>query len=103
MKIIEKLADKISEEIRDATRYAKLAVKYRADYPEVAKTLYDLSAEEMDHMGRLHTAVAGLIDQYRATNGDPPAAMQAVYDYLHKQQMIAANKARSIQAMYKDA
>ena len=65
MKLIETLSEKISEEICDAKSYAELAIENRESYPDLAQTLYELSVEEMGHMSRLHTAVAGIIEQYR--------------------------------------
>ena len=103
MKIIQTLSDRISDEISDAKTYAKLALEYRDKYPDVAQTLFDLSNQEFEHMNRLHSAVAGLIEEYRRTNGEPPASMLAVYDYLHKQQIKKANKAKAIQTMFRDA
>lgn len=103
MKLIQTLSDRITEEISDAKTYAKLAIEYRDKYPNVAQTLYDISQEEFDHMNRLHAAVANVIEEYRRTNGEPPASMLAVYDYLHKQQIKKANKAKAIQAIYRDA
>ena len=102
MKIIEKLSEKISEEIHDAKSYAKMALENREEYPDLAQTLYDLSMEEMGHMSRLHTAVAGIIEQYRKKKGEPPAAMLAVYDYLHKQQIEKAAEAKAMQSLYKE-
>lgn len=102
MKIIEKLSEKISEEIHDAKCYAKMALETREDYPELAQTLFDISAEEMGHMSRLHTAVAGIIEQYRKDKGEPPAAMLAVYDYLHKQQIEEAAGVKTLQSMFKE-
>ena len=100
MKIIEILSDKISEEISDAKAYAKMALEYREEYPDLARTLHDLSTEEMGHMSRLHGAVAGIIEQYRKEKGEPPAGMLAVYDYLHKKQIEKAAKVKNLQAMF---
>ena len=100
MKIIEILSDKIVEEIHDAKEYARMALEYRDEYPDLAKTLHDLSTEEMGHMSRLHTAVANIIEQYRKEKGEPPAAMMAVYDYLHKKQIAQAAEAKNLQAMF---
>ena len=103
MKIIQKLSEKISEEIHDAKCYAKMALEYREQYPDLARTLYEISTEEMGHMAKLHSAVAEIIEKYRKTNGEPPAAMLAVYDYLHKQQIDAAAEVKAMQAMFKEA
>ena len=102
MKIIEKISDKIADEIRDAKIYAKMALEFKDEHPDLANTLYDISQEEIDHMNMLHDAVKNLIEEYRRTNGEPPAAMLAIYDYMHKQQIKKANKAKAIQAMFKD-
>ena len=100
MKIIETLSDKIVEEIHDAKEYARMALEYRDEYPELAQTLYDLSTEEMGHMSRLHTAAANIIEQYRKEKGEQPAAMMAVYDYLHKKQIAHAAEVKNLQAMF---
>lgn len=102
MKIIEKLSEKISEEIHDAKCYARMALEYKDEYPDLARMLYNLSTEEMEHMGKLHNAVVEIIEDYRKEHGDPPAGMMAVYDYLHKQQIDKATEARTMQAMFKD-
>ena len=96
MKIIEKLSDKIAEEIHDAKTYALLALEHREDYPDLARTLSEISADEMGHMSRLHVAAAAIIEKYR----EPPAAMLAVYDYLHKRNIQAAAEAKAAQALY---
>ena len=100
MKIIEKLSEKIAEEIHDAKVYAKMALEHREDYPDLANILHDLSQEEMGHMSRLHNAVAEIIEQYRKEKGDPPASMLAVYDYLHKQQIEKAAEVKTLQDMF---
>lgn len=103
MKIIERLSEKIGEEIHDAKCYTKMALEYREDYPDVARTVYNISLEEMEHMGRLHGAVVNLIADYRKEHGEPPADMLAVYEYLHKQQIEKAAEVKTLQAMYKES
>ena len=102
MKLIQELSDKISEEISDAKSYMEMALQHRADYPELARTLYGISTEEMEHMNRLHNAVVEIIGNYRKTNGEPPAEMLAVYDYLHKRQIERSLEVRMLQTMYKE-
>ena len=101
MKIIEKLSEKIEEELHDAECYAKMALEYREKYPELARIANNLSAQELDHMSSLHAVVVNLIDQYRRANGDPPAEMQAVYDYLHRKHIDKAAEVSVLRSMYK--
>ena len=101
MKLIETLSDKISDEIHDAKSYARMALEQKDTRPDLARTLYTISLEEMDHMARLHNSVVGIIETYRQEHGEPPAAMLAVYDYLHKQQIAKAADAKALQDMFK--
>ena len=101
MKIIETLSEHIEEEIHDAKCYANLSLKVKDEYPELARTLHTLSEEEMSHMTRLHEQVVRIIEEYREKHGDPPPAMMAVYEYLHKKHVDKAAEARAVMAMYK--
>lgn len=101
MKLIEKLSEMIEEEIEDAEKYAKCALKYKDIDSVLAKTFFDLSTDEMRHMNLLHEEVARIIAQYRKEHGEPPTAMQSVYDYLHEKQIEKAKDVRDYQAMYR--
>ena len=101
MKIIEKLSDMISEELEDAKKYAMCALKHEVTYPHLADTFHRLSEEEMKHVSMLHAEVTAIIETYRKSNGEPPEAMLAVYNYLHDRQIDKASEVKAIQAMYK--
>lgn len=103
MKIIKLLSEKISEELCDAKAYAELSVKYKEEYPDLARDFYNLSLQEMDHKTILHNRVTELIRKYRETKGEPPTEMMAVYDYLHKQQIEKALEVKTLQGMYKES
>ena len=102
MKIIKLLSEKIEDEVCDAKSYAKLAVEYKDEYPELSRDFYNLSLQEMDHMNVLHNEVTTIIKRYRETNGEPPADMMAVYEYLHKKQIDMSLEVKTLQSMYKE-
>lgn len=102
MIIIEKLSDMIEEELQDAKKYAKCALHYKDEMPELAELFYRLSGEEMNHMNELHEMAAQIIEKYRKEKGEPPDAMRAVYDYLHKKQIEKAAEVKNLREMFKE-
>ena len=103
MKIIKVLSEKITEEICDAKAYAKLSLEYKDEYPDLARDFYNLSLQEMDHKTILHNRATEIIRKYREQEGEPPAEMLAVYDYLHKEQIEKALEVKTLQTMYKES
>ena len=101
MKIIKTLEELIEEEIHDVKTYAKLAVEHKEDHPALAQLFYNLSTQEDSHQASLHTEVVKIIEEHRRVHGEPPAAMMAVYEYVHKKHIDALAEARTYQDMYK--
>jgi len=102
MKIIKCLSEYIDEELHDADKYITKAELVKGEYPEVAALLYQLSLEEMSHMTRLHAEAEKLIASYRKTHGEPPAAMQAIYDYVHEKMIAKAKEVKVAQDIYRE-
>lgn len=103
MKIIKELEELIEEEIHDVKKYAKMAAEMKAEYPSLANTLYTISTQEDAHHAALHAEVVKIIEGYRKTNGEPPASMMAVYEYVHKKHIDAMADARRYQDVYKSS
>ena len=103
MQIIQELEELIDEEIHDQKHYAKLAMKVKSEWPSLAQIFYNLSTQEEAHHAMLHNEVVKIIEQYRKEKGAPPAAMMAVYDYLHKKHIEKAAEAKRYQEAYKTA
>ena len=103
MKIIEELERKISDEVEDIERYAKMAASVKAEHPGLAQVLYNISMQEDAHQAALHAEVVKIIEEHRRAKGTPPAAMLAVYDYLHKRHIEDLADARRSQDRYKNS
>ena len=101
MKIISELEDLIEEEIGDVEKYAKMAAKVKDEYPALAQVLYTISTQEETHQAALHTEAVKIVEEYKRTNGEPPAAMIAVYDFIHKRHIEKMANARRYQDLYK--
>ena len=103
MVLIQKLEEAIEDEIHDVKHYAKWATELKKDYPSLAQVLFTISAQADGHQARLHSEVVKSIESHRKTSGAPPAAMMAVYNYLHKRSIDKLAEARRYQEMYKNA
>ena len=102
MKIIEHLSDLINEEIDGACNYAKLALKYKEDRPQLAQTLYSITVDEMKHIDMLHDEVVRVINDHRATGAEVPVEMQAIYDYVHAKQIERVHNIKVYMDQYKE-
>ena len=100
MQIISDISDMIEDEMDDAEKYIRCAMKWKDERPALAQTFARISNEEMGHMNLLHEQVVAIITEHRKEKGDPPERMQAVYDYLHKKHMNRANEIRVMQTLF---
>ena len=102
MKLIKELEELIEDEVHDVKKYAKMAVELKADHPQLAQVLYTISAQEEGHQQMLHGEVVKIIGDYRREHGEPPAAMMAVYEYVHKKHIDKLAEAKRYQEMYRN-
>lgn len=101
MVVIKMLTDMIEEELGDAEKYAWKALKYADDRPDLAQVFWNLSREEMRHKDMLHEQVVKIIEEHRREHGEPPAAMLAIYNYLHEKFISRTHEIDLLQAQYK--
>lgn len=103
MTIIKKIADMIEDELEGAEHYAKCAVKWKDEHPTLAKTFYDISTDEVRHVGLLHAEVVNIIENHRKTHGEPPANMLAIWEYVHEKHIEKMNEVKMLQNQYRGA
>ena len=103
MKLIRDLEEAISDEISDIKKYSRWAADLKESHPTLAQVLYNISVQEDGHQAAHHNEVVNIIEEHRRTHGEPPAAMMAVYDFIHKQHIDKLAEARMYQDVYKKA
>lgn len=103
MKLIKKLEELIEEEIEGVETYAKMAAELKSEHPALAQVLYNISTQEDAHQAALHAEVVKIIEHHRRTKGEPPPAMMAVYEYVHKRHIENLADARRYQDLYKSS
>lgn len=103
MKLIRDMEELIEDEIHDIKKYAKMAAELKAEHPGLAQVLYTISTQEETHQAAIHTEIVKLIEDHRRTHGEPPAAMMAVYDYIHKRHVDSLADAKRYQDVYKNS
>jgi ferritin len=101
MQIIQDLSDMIEEEIADAGKYARCALKHKEGSPALGEMFFKLANEELGHMSTLHTQVVSMIEDYRKKNGDPPEHMLMLYNILHKKHIENAAAVKGMLSLYK--
>jgi hypothetical protein len=80
-----------------------MAAELKAEHPTLAQVLFNISTQEDGHQAAIHNEVVKIIEEHRRVHGEPPAAMMAVYDYLHKKSIDKLADARMYQDVYKSS
>ncbi len=98
---MENLMDLVCGEIRDAKRYAKLALECRDTDRDLADLYYRLSGEELDHANRLHVQVARLLDTQQRIGTNGVDVNKAIYERLRKRDVENIAEVGVLQALYR--
>lgn len=102
MKVIKELIEMIDDELEGAEHYAKCALFYKHEHPSLANTLYEISVQEMHHVSILHDEVVKVIKAYREKHGEPPTAMQAIYDWEHEKEIEESKEIKLLQVHFRE-
>lgn len=101
MKLIKELVCDIHGELESAEHYAKKATQYKDTEKAVADNYARMAEAELGHVNSLHEQAVRIIKDYRAAGNTPPAAMQAVWDYEHEQQIDKVASIKMLLSMYR--
>lgn len=95
---IRYFAEGIREELDDAEKYAREAVKHAED-PDDANTYADLSRQELGHANRLYEMAARHIEKAKDAGIHPTEAEQAVWDWEHERMLDRTAHVKTLLSM----
>ena len=98
---IKKLSKAIKKQICAAEECARMALDYKEGDKALADTYYTAANQHLQIMNSFHDQVVRLITDYRKEKGEPPAMMQAWYDYVHEEQIESTREVKVLLEMYK--
>ena len=101
MKAIKEIVEDIREELDGAKHYAEKAVKMWDTDRDAATAYADMARQELSHADRLHGLAVKAINAERAKGVEPPAAMQAVWEWEHEKMIDATARIRHLLDMVK--
>ncbi len=99
MNEIRHLAEEIREELDDAEKYAREAVKYAGEDLEDASTYADLSRQELGHADRLHEMALRHIEKAKDAGLHPTEAEKAVWDWEHERMLDRTAHVKNLLSM----
>ena len=82
MKKIKHLVEQIREELHDAEKYAEASLKNKNDDSALSSVYRQLAEQKLEHSHILHAQVVRVIREHE---GEPPAVMQAIWNWEHEQ------------------
>ena len=101
MEIIKTLSKMMAEEVHDAEKYAKCALKWKDERPELARVFDTLSRQEMDHMQVLQNSAVSIIEEAGRAGVEIPPGMMEAYDLLHEMRIEEAAEVKAMQNMFR--
>ena len=79
---------------------AKQALLLKDSEPEIAKFMYEKSKVSIGKVNDAHKQIVSKITAYKTKVGEPPADMQARYDWVHSEMIEKATDIEILQNMF---
>lgn len=98
---LKEIIQDIREMLECAEDYAKEAVKHKHQYPDLASTYARIAQDDLAHVDMLHKHAVSMIEDYQRNDGEAHAAMKAVWDYAHEQQIEETADVKRMLDMYR--
>lgn len=92
MEMLNHVIDQMWEELDDAKKYAKCAIKHKTENNFAFEKYIELANEEMAHFNKLHEMATRLIEEEKAKGVELTTEEKAIYNYEHKKAIEKANE-----------
>lgn len=99
MKIIRELSKQMRGELKNAQKWANLAVMHKPTNPTLARAYFEMANDEVKHSDLLHKEAVSLISAEREKN-QPPQWMLDMWAEDHKEFMEEDAKAKYMISMF---
>lgn len=102
MKVIAELSRYIKDELSGVKEYAKMAMEYKTEYPELAEMFYNMANNENTHVKNIHTWLVKFVDKTKKEGTRPiPQGMLDVWAWEHRRMIEELNEAEMVLQNYK--
>lgn len=102
MKVVAELSRYIKDELSGVKEYAKMAMEYKTEYPELAEMFYNMANNENTHVKNIHTWLVKFVDKTKKEGMRPiPQGMLDVWAWEHRRMIEELNEAEMVLQNYK--
>lgn len=98
---LKELIQDIQNILESGEDYAREAVKHKHQYPDLASTYARIAQDDLAHVDMLHKHAVSMLEDYQRNDGEAHAAMKAVWDYAHGQQIEKTADVKRMLDMYR--
>lgn len=101
MKMLKNLIEKADDTLEEIEWYAEKAHHYKADNRALADCYIRIAEMHIEIYRMLHDRMVAVINEYHSRGHEPPATMQAIWDYEHEKLVKEFAEAKMLIEEYK--